>query len=444
MKNAKALREERQAKIDQAQGLITKAQGEKRSLTPEENTELDGLHTAIDDLDADIKRAVRQESLAAEQAGRTQPLNTPAKEDERATGSYSFLKAIRAAGDPDKLTGLEKEMHQEAIREAKELGQDIHGVGVPMRVLQGRERRDNTVTQGDQPADGRVLVTEDRRGMIEMLRDALVTSSLGATVLTGLKGDIIFPTHTQGAVSTWKGEIEPLDKSNVKFGSQKMAPHRLGTYVDLSKQLIIQSSIDIEAFVRNEIIGSVTRAVDVAAIYGDGQDNEPLGLLNNTGISKFVGGDNGAIPDLATLVALEAMVDVNNAATGTLKYLLSNKIKGTLKTQPVAQGTPLMVLNSNTELNGFPFVASNLVKDAAKGTATAASAIVFGNWADLFIGQWGGMDITRDDITLALKGEVRLIINTFWDSMLRRQKSFAAMLDAVPNTTISQATVNAR
>lgn len=444
MKNAKALREERQAKIDQAQGLITKAQGEKRGLTPEEATQLDGLHTEIDGLDADIRRTDRQEQLAAEQAGRTQPINRTASDEERATGSYSFLKAIRSAGDPDKLSGLEKEMHQEAIREARELGQEIHGVGVPMRVLQGRERRDNTVTQGDQPADGRVLVVDERRGMIELLRDQLVTNSLGATVLTGLKGDIIFPTHTQGAVSTWKGEIETLDKSNIKFGSQKMAPHRLGTYVDLSKQLIIQSSIDIEAFVRNEIIGSVTRAVDVAAIYGDGQDNEPLGLLNNGGISKFVGGANGAIPDLATLVALEAMVDVNNAAVGTLKYLLSNKIKGTLKTQPVAQGNPLMVLNSNTELNGFPFVASNLVKDSTKGTATAASAVVFGNWADLFIGQWGGMDITRDDITLALKGEVRLIINTFWDVMLRRQKSFAAMLDAVPNATISQAAVNAR
>lgn len=443
MKSAKALREERQAKIDQAQGLIDKAKGEKRGLTPEETTQLDQLHTDIDALEGDIKRAVRQEKLDAEQAGRSNPLNQPAKEEDKATGSYSFLKAIRAAGNPDKLEGLEKEMHQEAVREARELGQEIHGVGVPMQVLRGRERRDNTVTQGDQPADGRVLVAEDRRGMIELLRDALVTQALGATVLTGLKGDIIFPTHTQGAVSTWKGEIEPLDKSQLKFGSQKMAPHRLGTYVDLSKQLIIQSSIDIEAFVRTEIINSVTRAVDVAAVYGDGQDNEPLGLLNNTGISKLVGGTNGAIPDLATLVALEAMVDVNNAATGSLKYLLSNKIKGTLKTQPVAQGNPLMVLTTNTELNGFPFVASNLVKDKAKGTATAASAIVFGNWADLFIGQWGGMDITRDDVTLAIKGEVRLIINTFWDVMLRRQKSFAAMLDAVPNTTIAQAAANA-
>ena len=442
MKSAKALREERQAKIDQAQGLIDKAKGEKRTLSDDEKAELDTLHTDIDVLDGDIKRAVRQEGLAAEQAGRTSPLNQLPKEDEKAVGAYSFLKAIRAAGDPDKLTGLEKEMHQEAVREARDLGQDIHGVGVPMRVMQGRERRDNTVTQGDQPADGRVLVVDDRRGMIELLRDQLVTNALGATVLTGLKGDIIFPTHTQGAVSTWKGEIETLDKSNIKFGSQKMAPHRLGTYVDLSKQLIIQSSIDIEAFVRNEIINSVTRAVDVAAIYGDGQDNEPLGVLSNPNISKFVGGTNGAIPDLATLVALEAMVDVANAATGSLKYLLSNKIKGTLKTQPVAQGNPLMVLNSNTELNGFPFVASNLVKDSTKGTATAASAIVFGNWADLFIGQWGGMDITRDDITLALKGEVRLIINTFWDVMLRRQKSFAAMLDAVPNATISQAAAN--
>lgn len=443
MKNAKQLREERDAKLTAARALTEAAKAGGRQLSAEEATQFDGLMDEADALNPEITRAVRAEAAAAEQAGRSQPLNQPNSEEARATGSYSFLKAIRAAGDPDKLTGLEKEMHQEAIREARELGQEIHGVGVPMRVLQGRERRDNTVTQGDQPADGRVLVTEDRRGMIELLRDQLVTNSLGATVLTGLKGDIIFPTHTQGAVSTWKGEIEVLDKSNIKFGSQKMAPHRLGTYVDLSKQLIIQSSIDIEAFVKNEIINSVTRAVDVAAIYGDGQDNEPLGLLNNAGISKFVGGANGAIPDLATLVALEAMVDVANAATGSLKYLLSNKIKGTLKTQPVATGNPLMVLSSNTELNGFPFVASNLVKDKAKGTSTAASAIVFGNWADLFIGQWGGMDITRDDITLALKGEVRLIINTFWDVMLRRQKSFAAMLDAIPNTTIAQAAANA-
>jgi hypothetical protein len=160
MKNAKALREERQAKIDQAQGLITKAQGEKRGLTPEESTQLDGLHTDIDTLEADLRRVEKQERLNAEEAGRTKPLNTHNTTEERATGNYSFLKAIRAAGNPDKLEGLEKEMHQEAIAEARSLGQEIQGVGVPMRVLQGRERRDNTVTQGDQPADGRVLVVD--------------------------------------------------------------------------------------------------------------------------------------------------------------------------------------------------------------------------------------------------------------------------------------------
>ena len=443
LKTAKALREERQAKIDQAQGLITKAQGEKRSLTADENTTIDGLHADIEALDADIKRTDTQEKLAAEQAGRSKPLNTHNTTEARDQAGYSFLRAIRGAKDPDKLVGYEREMHDEAVKEARELGQEVHGVGVPLRILQGREKRDNTVTQGDQPADGKILVRDEYRGMIELLRDRLVTRELGATVLTGLQGDINFPTHAQGAVSTWKGEIETLDKSNIKCGSQKMSPHRLGTYADMSKQLLIQSSIDIEAFVRNEIIGSVTRAVDVAAIYGDGQDNEPLGVLNNTDISKFVGGTNGAIPDLATLVALEAMVDVNNAAFGSLKYLLSTKIKGTLKTQPVAAGNPLMVLNGNTDLNGYPFVASNLIKDKAKGTATAASALIFGNWNDLFIGQWGGMDIVRDDVTLALKGEVRLVINTFWDIMLRRQKSFAAMLDAVPNAGISQATANA-
>jgi len=444
MKTAQQLREERAAKLDQANALTELAKTQKRSLTAEEATQFTDLAAEAKALVPEIELAESQEQVAAELAGRQRPsANRRSSEDDSARREYSFLKAIRGAKDPDKLTGLEKEMHDEAVKEARSLGQEVHGVGVPLLVLQGRERRDNTVTQGDQPADGRTLVRDEYRGMIELLRDRLVTRDLGATVLTGLQGDINFPTNTQGAVSTWKGEIETLDKSNVKFGGQKMTPHRLGTYADMSKQLIIQSSIDIEAFVRNEIIGSVTRAVDMAAIYGDGQDNEPLGVLNNAGISKFVGGTNGAVPDLATLVALEAMVDVNNAALGSLKYLLSTKIKGTLKTQPVAAGNPLMVLNNNTELNGYPFIASNLIKDKTKGSSSLASALLFGNWNDLFIGQWGGMDITRDDVTLALKGEVRLVINTFWDIMLRRQKSFAAMLDAIPNTTIAQAAANA-
>lgn len=444
MKTAKQLREERAAKLQSAQELTQKATTEKREFSADEATQFDNLEAEIRGVDAEIERAEKRERLAGQAASQTAPLaqNARPTEEARAARGYSFLTAIRAAGDPGSLSGLEKEMHEEASREARAAGVAIEGVGVPLLVLQGRERRDNSVTMPTQPEDGAVLVREEFRDMISLLRDQLVTRQLGATVLTGLQGNIQFPTHTQGAVSTWKQEVENLDKSNIKFGQKSMTPHRLGTYSDISKQLIIQSSIDIEAFVRNEIINSVNVAVDRAAIYGDGLDNEPLGLLNTTDIAKFIGGANGAIPDLATLVALESMVEVNNAATGRLGYLMSNKIKGTLKTQPVAEGTPLMVLNG-TQLNGYDFVASNFIKDAAKGTATAASAIIFGNWSDLIIGQWGGLDITTDPFTLARLGQVRVVINTFWDIMVRRPESFAAMLDAVPNATISQAAVNA-
>lgn len=445
MKNLKQLREERASKVEAAQALFKAAETENRSLNDAEKATVKGIQDEIRALDSDIDMAEVRENMNAQAAATTQPLarNARPTEEQRAIRDFSFLTAIRSEGKPENLTGLEKEMHEEAQKEARAAGVAIEGVGIPLMVLQGRERRDNSVTMPSQPEDGGVLVRDEYRDMIGLLRDQLVTRQLGATVLTGLTGNVAFPTHTQGAVSTWKQEVENLDKSNIKFGQAGMAPKRLGTYVDISKQLIIQSSIDIEAFVRNEITTSVNYAVDRAAIYGDGQDNEPTGLLNTPAIAKLVGGANGAIPNLATLVALESMVEVNNAATGRLGYLLSNKIKGTLKTQPVAEGTPLMVLADNNQLNGYQFVASNLVKDAAKGTATAASAIVFGNWSDLIIGQWGGMDITTDPYTLARLGQVRITINTFWDILVRRAASFAAMLDAVPNATISQAAANA-
>jgi HK97 family phage major capsid protein len=233
MYDLKKLREKRQAKIDEAQGLIDAANQrapEARSLTADEKTKYDGL---------DIKRAEKAEQRQKDDANKTPSLNNHNTTEARDLSKYSLLKAVRSSLPTNSgglvLDGIEKEMHDEAVTEARSLGFSIEGVGIPQMLL---SRRDNSITMPTQPEDGSVLVEKTNRPVIDLLRPKTVLRALGATYLTGLVGNVGVPTMTQGAVSSWKKEVEELSKSNQKFGTADMSPNRLGTVALRSKQFL--------------------------------------------------------------------------------------------------------------------------------------------------------------------------------------------------------------
>ena len=64
-------------------------------------------------------------------------------------------------------------------------------------------------------------------------------------------------------------------------------------------------------------------------------------------------------------------------------------------------------------------------------TTTGLSAVIFGNFDDLMIGQWGGLDIVVDPYSGAKKAQVSVIINSWWDVAVRHAQSFAAIKDAL-------------
>lgn len=427
MKNAKQLREERAQKIEAMQALNATASKETRSLTAEEKTQFDTLVKEIDDLKEDIDRAVRSEQFAAEILSKG---GGEKQEQPKEVRQYSIARAIQMQIS-GKLEGLEKEMHEEAVSEARANGVEIKNLGIPSMVLNG-QKRDNSVTAGTQPEDGAALVGKDVQPMIELLRAALITRALGATYMTGLRGNVSFPTQTSGAVATWKSEIAELDKSNLKFGNVELSPKRLGTYAIVSKQLIAQASVDVENIIRQDLMNAVAEALDIAAINGSGSAGQPTGILNTAGIGSVAMGPNGAAPTYEALVALEAEIEANNALNGRLGYLTTGKAKAKLKTTKLDAGSGLYVLNGN-DVNGYPIYSTNLVPSTlTKGTTNGTlSAIIFGNWQDLLIGQWGGLDVMADPYTLATSGQIRLIVDSFWDIAVRRAKSFAAIKDAV-------------
>jgi hypothetical protein len=152
------------------------------------------------------------------------------------------------------------------------------------------------------------------------------------------------------------------------------------------------------------------------------------------GIGSVAGGTNGAVPSFANIVALETEVAQDNADIGTLGYLTNARVRGRLKTVEKASSTAQFLWEAgNTPLNGYRAEVTNAVpSNLVKGSSGAVcSAIIFGNFADLIIGMWGGLDLMVDPYTGSTAGTVRVVTLQDVDIAVRRAESFSAMVDAL-------------
>lgn len=391
---------------------------------------------------------------------------------ERDLKEFSFCRALLAAADPvnaHKLAPFEVECSRAAQdkrgdsrpkeREAAiTIPVDVlsRGLGMGQFSTLGLARRleQRALQRGDQgmaayyrdlvvgtsTAGGNLVATELLgSSFIDMLRNAMVLDKLGVTWLRDLNGNIAIPSQTGGATGYWVAENNPLTESQQTVGQVTMSPKTLGAFTDYSRRLLLQSSIDVEAFVRADIAATIGQTLQIGAFNGSGASNQVLGLLNTSGIGSVAGGTNGAAPLYDNMVDLESAVAIANADVGTMAYLTNAKVRGKLrKTQEFATTNGKAVWTSGSERGigevlGYDAVVTNAVpSNLDKGSSTGVcSAIVFGNWADLLIGMWGGLDVMLDPYTGGTSGTKRVIALQDCDVAVRRVASFAAMKDAL-------------
>jgi HK97 family phage major capsid protein len=211
-------------------------------------------------------------------------------------------------------------------------------------------------------------------------------------------------------------------------------PKSVAAFTDISRKLLLQSSIDVEAFVRNDLATVLALAIDLAALHGSGSAPEPKGIVNQTGVAVVAIGADGGAPTWAHIVSLETEIAQDNADIGALAYMTNAKVRGKLKQTEKATNTAQFVWENgpqNAPLNGYRALVSNQVKsDLTKGSGTGLSAIFFGNWRDLIIGQWGTLDMLVDPYTGGTTGTVRVIAFQDIDIAVRHGESFSVVLDA--------------
>lgn len=352
--------------------------------------------------------------------------------------NFNLVRALNAAltGDWSK-AGFEREVSQTL---AKRSGRETTGFFMPSDVTMQRDTTPGYFV--GQPTQGGNLVATDLRSgsFIDLLRAKAMVTRMGATVISGLVGNVEIPRQTGASTTYWLAEDTAPTESNATFDKVSLKPKTIGALSSVSRNLLLQSSMNVEAFVRNELAVSLALGIDLAALCGTGTNNQPTGIANMSGICTVEGGTNGGSLTFDKLIDMETQVATANADVTNMYYLCNAATIGFLKkikntsgdyiwkpiTEAVRNGFP-------GEVNGYAVGRSNQVRSGLeKGTSNNCHEIYFGNWADLLIGEWGFLEIDVNRYGDAWKsGGVEIRALQTIDIAVRHPKSFCLFSDAL-------------
>lgn len=336
--------------------------------------------------------------------------------------SFSLCRAIAMQFDPEsaRAGGPELDIMRDVARQTGK--RDGGQYRLPDLAVFTR-----AVTKG---TTGGNLVGVQHLGMefVPVLRSRLLTGRLGATLLTGLTGDLQIPKGLTDSAAGWiAGDgSDQVGASDPTYGKLQMSPKTVGVKSTLSRKMILQGDPNSEMLLRDSLSFAVAKAIDSACLVGNGTGNVPKGILSTSGIASGTYANAGA-PSFANIVDLEGALMVDDADMGSMAYVTTGTLASKMKKTEIVATTGQMIWTSNGEgegvMNGRLSLVSNIVP---------AGYIVFGNWKDLVIGMWSGFDFTVDPYTRAAYGDVIITLLVDCDVVVRHGESFAEIHEAAP------------
>lgn len=346
---------------------------------------------------------------------------------EKEIGQFSFMRAIQAqlpnaTRKEVEAAAFERECSEAA---AKAYGRTPQGFLVPDDVTFQRDLTAGSATKGQDVVDTLGLRPES---FIDLLRNVQQVEAAGATVFTGLQGDIAIPRQTGGSTAYWVAENSTVTESDQTFDQVTMSPETVGSVTEISRRLLIQSSIDIEQFVRRDLATNIGIEIDRVAINGSGTSNEPEGILNTTGIGAYSATSGDDTVSRAMIVGLWKEVAKDNAALGRLGWMTNAPVVAELMNTKIDTGSGRFIMENLTDgLLSYPlYVSENVPSNLSTSND---GALIFGNFSDLLIGYWSGVDVLVDPYSNSKTGAVRVVTLVDCDVDVRHAESFAAVQD---------------
>jgi len=401
--------------IEQRAGIVARMNTAHEA---DDNAAFEAAETELRNLDAKLDR--QRKIDAADRAELGTPINGDSKLDREIRSRFHIGRAIAGAAGLTVDWGFEREVQGEL---AKRAGRNAEGVFIPTECF---ETRVLTTATG-----GELVPTEHRP---DQYINALVASakvrSLGATVLSGLTGNLSIPRETDSPAIGWVAENAALTLDDANFDNITLSPKHAGALSEWSRNMLLQASPDVEALLRRMLARNLALAIDKAAINGSGTGAEPKGILNFAGIGNVAVGTNGGAltGDLAR--DLIAAVDILDAPGNSRAFLSTPAVKaGATKIkdgQGNYMGLPTVFAGERAEFS------NSVPGDLTKGSGTGLSAVIYGDWSELLIGIWSEIDILVNpfESTAYSKGNISIRAMATVDTAVRHVASFAAIKDA--------------
>lgn len=375
-------------KIDEINNLVNLGKTENRKLTDEEYNKVMELKKEIIEL--------------------RKPSEVKIKTNRNNMEQFNLLKAIREVAENRNFSDENLAVINAGRKEFEKAGLTARG-----QITLPTEYRSEIVA-GTQYA-GQEIVKEDKLDLIGALRANSVLVQAGANLLTGLSANVSIPIYAGSSVD-WKGETSIAVDGGGAFSEVDLQPYRLTGFIDISKQFLIQDSVGANSLLMNDLTQAIMEKLENTILGTTTGTTHMAGLFSGTPSYVFTGATTWN-----AIVSMESNVAGNNALKGSLGYLFHPSTLGTLKTTPKTATYGDRFIAEDTLVNGYKyFVTTNMPT-----VNSDQKAALFGNFQDLIIAQFGGIDVVVDLYSQAIYGKIRIVVNAYFDAALRRSVSFA-------------------
>lgn len=366
--------------------------------------------------------------------------------DPKTAARFSYARALLMASPERAMLarsidfGVEQEFTDEIVKNHPHLRGSATGMLLPSMLTRAG------LDSGTATAGAEFKFTKPGE-FIELLRNKAIALQAGARILPGLTGPLSMPRQTGAGTAYWLAENSGADvnASALATALVTLTMKTLMASTSFSKQLLIAAAsgnIALEQTVRDDLAAIFALAIDAAALNG-GAANGPSGILQHTGIGSVTLGANGGTVTYGKIVDLETAVANANGDISSLAYVTTPNQRGILKKTPMLDTTysDTPVWGSQPDGNGIPqgvmngyraYATKQVPSNLTKGTSTTVcSAVIFGAFDQVLIGEWGAFDVLVDPYTLAGQAMMKVVASQFVDVAIRQYAAFAAIKDAL-------------
>lgn len=362
---------------------------------------------------------------------------------------YNFVKVLRYLADMSEAKtssidiGFEREVSDELARQT---GRAVQGILLPDFVRTAANASDGGLTLGtpaydtDTGSGGISGIGGAGKNLVETLLlsgqfvEALVATlvlrgELGAEVLSGLAGNVAIPKGGSISGGWISAEGGNAPKKNPTFGQITATPHTYGAYVDITRKLLLQSSIPVQAKILEWLMYACANGLETAAFQGTGSSGQPTGLCTALNSAATAWSNTPTFDKIVDLIAATktansykpSMKFVGNSGVWaklakTRDYEVLTDGAATPKNVGAIGGSVRLLDTATNKVIGRDFVEANLMPNAK---------LIFGDFSQLCVCLWSGTDIVVDPYANAVSGGLRLIALQDSDILIKRTESFA-------------------